>query len=91
MLGNFLSDLWSYNITNREWNWLSGVSTVNSAGVYGSKGIPSTANYPRARSAHGMAFNSNLNSIYVFGGNSISSSLICISINDSSLIRCYFE
>jgi hypothetical protein len=61
-----------YNISSTEWTWLSGNTTVNAPGVYGTKGIPSINSYPGGRERHSMAFDSKLNCIYVFGGKTIS-------------------
>jgi hypothetical protein len=57
-----------YNIPSNQWVWLSGSNTVNVAGVYGIKGVPSVNNYPGGRRVHSMALHPTLNCIYVFGG-----------------------
>ena len=50
------------------WTWVSGSSTTNVVGVYGTKGVPSVNNYPGSRSSHSMAFHSAMNCHFVFGG-----------------------
>jgi hypothetical protein len=48
------SDLWQYDPATQYWTWVSGSSSHNQAGIYGTKGIPDPANSPGAR--HGAAF-----------------------------------
>jgi N-acetylneuraminic acid mutarotase len=45
----FLNDLWEFNSATKQWTWMSGSSTVNAGGVYGSLGVPSANNVPGAR------------------------------------------
>ena len=47
--GKVLNDLWKYNTLTNVWTWVSGDSTVNQKGVYGTKGLPDAANKPGAR------------------------------------------
>jgi N-acetylneuraminic acid mutarotase len=44
-----LNDLWGYNFSSGQWTWKSGDNTLNSAGVYGTKGIGAAANKPGGR------------------------------------------
>ena len=60
-----LNDLWKYS--NGEWSWISGGNTINTPGIYGTKGVPSPSNYPGARlSAVGGIDSSG--SFWLFGG-----------------------
>ena len=61
----YLNDLWKYS--NGEWTWMSGNKTGRVAGVYGTKGVPSTSNYPGARDSMGFGIDSS-GSIWIFGG-----------------------
>jgi hypothetical protein len=45
--GGFVNDLWRFDGTN--WTWMSGASTLNQVGVYGSRGAPASPNVPGAR------------------------------------------
>ena len=54
-------------ISSLEWTWISGSSSVNGAGVYGTQGIPSPSNYPGARGYMGFGIDSS-GSIWIFGG-----------------------
>ena len=44
---NYLNDLWKFDGSN--WTWISGDNDRNQSGVYGTKGIPDSANKPGAR------------------------------------------
>jgi N-acetylneuraminic acid mutarotase len=44
-----LNDLWKYNIATNRWTWMSGSTTVNGSGSYGTKGVADVANVPPAR------------------------------------------
>ena len=46
-----LADLWEFSPTTGQWTWISGASTVNAAGVYGTKGTAAVTNAPGARYA----------------------------------------
>ena len=63
-----MNDLWMFDITSRIWTWVSGSDTVDAAGVYGTKGVPSVNNYHGGREHHSMIFHSSLNCLFAFGG-----------------------
>ena len=44
-----LNDLWQYNPSTGIWTWMSGATTINANGVYGTQGVPNVANVPGAR------------------------------------------
>jgi len=43
------NDLWEYNVTSKEWTWVSGSNTTGQPGTYGTLGAASPANVPGAR------------------------------------------
>jgi len=43
------NDLWEFNSTTKEWTWMSGSSSVNAGGVYGTLGAASTTTVPGSR------------------------------------------
>ena len=45
--GGYINDLWRWDGTN--WTWISGTSTVNPSGIYGTKGVANAANAPGGR------------------------------------------
>ena len=67
-----LNDLWEFNVTTREWTWMSGSSTIpgygyGQPGVYGQLGIPGTRNTPGGRfGAFGWA--DQQGNLWLFGG-----------------------
>lgn len=46
----YLNDLWMYDPTIQQWEWVSGAPWPNTSGVYGTLGTPGPANTPGARS-----------------------------------------
>lgn len=69
----YLNDLWEFNTTSKQWTWVSGSDTIGSiqnggqAGVYGTKGTPSTANVPGGRTAAVGWIDGN-GDLWLFGG-----------------------
>ncbi|MES2678802.1 MAG: kelch repeat-containing protein [Bacteroidota bacterium] len=49
--GNYgdMGDLWRYNITSGQWAWIKGPVSPDQNGVYGTIGVPATANLPGCR------------------------------------------
>jgi len=50
------------------WTWISGSNTINQPGVYGSKGVPSTENYPGARERGVGWYDHMRQEFWAFGG-----------------------
>src|SRR5205823_4360028 len=46
-VGGFTNDLWKFDRTN--WIWISGTSTLNQSGSYGTKGVSAPSNVPGGR------------------------------------------
>src|SRR6185437_6369224 len=64
---NFLGDLWNYNTTSNMWTWISGDSTPNKMGNYGTKGYSSDTIFPSSRHG-GAGWSDNQGNIWLFGG-----------------------
>ena len=62
----YLNDLWKWDGTN--WTWVSGSNAPNSAGAYGSKGVPAPGNVPWAR-ASSVSWTDAAGNFWLFGGN----------------------
>lgn len=60
-----LNDLWKYS--GGEWTWISGSSTPNQAGIYGTLGVAAPGNVPGARNA-GAAWIDKSGNLWLFGG-----------------------
>lgn len=62
-----VNDVWKFNIATGQWSWISGSSSTNQNGVYGTKGISSSSAIPGARQA-GVSWTGNDGKFYLFGG-----------------------
>jgi N-acetylneuraminic acid mutarotase len=62
-----LNDLWTYSTSNGSWTWLSGASTTNAAGIYGTLGVASTSGAPGARQG-ASAWVDPSGNLWLFGG-----------------------
>ncbi len=62
-----LNDLWRYSTDNSTWIWMSGSSTRNQNGVYGTKGEPDAANIPGAR-YDSISWTDDSGDLWLFGG-----------------------
>jgi hypothetical protein len=67
---NEMNDLWKYDITNNEWTWMSGADTIFSPGIYGIKGISSSANTPPCMWENNGSWTDSNNNLWLFGGQS---------------------
>jgi N-acetylneuraminic acid mutarotase len=62
-----LNDLWKYNISSNQWTWMSGDSTINPPGIYGTKGVTSPSNKPGGRN-EGYNWIDNGGNLWLYGG-----------------------
>ena len=67
-----IADMWKYTVSNNQWTWMSGSQTSDDAGVYGTKGVPSINNYPRARGWGANCWTDSLGFLWLYGGKSTS-------------------
>jgi gliding motility-associated-like protein len=65
--GKIGNDLWKYDISAKEWTWVSGDSIPAVPGSYGTKGLEATSNKPGNR-AFGATWNDRNNNLWLFGG-----------------------
>jgi hypothetical protein len=65
--GRYFNDLWKYNVATGQWTWMSGDNTVNSLGVYGTKGTAAAANKPGARYGQ-TSWTDASGNFWLFGG-----------------------
>lgn len=63
-----LNDFWMFNLTARLWTWVAGSGSINQFGIYGTRGISASSNYPGARWAHSMVIDTRTEVGYIFGG-----------------------
>lgn len=76
-----LNDLWKFNMTTQQWTWISGTNGINLAAVFGSKGVPSTANRSGAR-LNSVSFVDNSGNFWLFGGVGITGGPTIGKMND---------
>jgi N-acetylneuraminic acid mutarotase len=62
-----LNDLWRFNVTTSEWTWVSGSSTIEQRGTYGTQGVADAANFPGAR-GEAVAWSDDTGNVWLFGG-----------------------
>jgi Kelch motif/Galactose oxidase, central domain len=62
-----LNDLWQYNPSTGLWAWMSGPTTGNAAGIYGTLGTAAPGNLPGARSAV-VYWKDAAGNFWLFGG-----------------------
>jgi hypothetical protein len=69
-----LDDLWKYNPLTNEWTWVSGDKVIDQPGVYGTRGVPNTANKPGARYVSNSWID-DFGQLWMFGGYGYDSSI----------------
>jgi Galactose oxidase, central domain len=70
--GAILNDLWEFNITTKQWVWISGANLANQTGVYGTQAI-SNVSTPSAGAVPGsrwgaVGWTDSNNNLWFFGG-----------------------
>jgi N-acetylneuraminic acid mutarotase len=76
-----MDDLWMYNPTSGNWMWVSGSSTADVKGVYGTKGIAAATNVPGARNS-AAAWTDPSGAFWLFGGAGFDSAGTSGDLND---------
>jgi PKD repeat protein len=64
---NVWNDLWKYCASTNEWIWVSGDSTTNALGNWGTRGVSAATNIPQARTGS-VGWTDGNNHLYFFGG-----------------------
>ena len=64
---SYYNDLWKYNISTNQWTWITGSSSVNQPGTYGTQGVAAAANTPGGR-GNGQGWKDAAGNFYLFGG-----------------------
>jgi N-acetylneuraminic acid mutarotase len=63
----YLNDLWVFDITSTQWTWVSGSSSLNQTGFYGTQGEPNSNNVPGARN-ESISWIDGRGDLWLFGG-----------------------
>lgn len=66
-VSELFNDLWSYDPTTKLWTWVSGASSPNAAGSYGTEGTAATTNVPGSRTA-AMGWVDSAGNLWLMGG-----------------------
>ncbi|MFX1275597.1 MAG: kelch repeat-containing protein [Promethearchaeota archaeon] len=61
----WLNDLWRYDGVN--WTWMSGSKITDVNGVYGTRGVPDSLNYPGGRE-NAVSWTDSDDNLWLFGG-----------------------
>jgi gliding motility-associated-like protein len=63
------NDMWRYSVASGFWTWMSGPQySANTAGNYGTLGVPSVNNCPCARGYGAACWTDKNNNLWLFGG-----------------------
>lgn len=65
-----VNDLWKYTPSTGAWTWMGGSNTPNQSGVYGTPGMPATANMPGARQG-AASWTDPSGNLWLFGGDGL--------------------
>jgi N-acetylneuraminic acid mutarotase len=76
-----LSDLWRLDPATGSWTWISGPSTGDSAGSYGTQGLAAPTNNPGAR-VNPVTWMDASGVLWLFGGNGLDSTGTQRNLND---------
>src|SRR3990167_1854792 len=76
---SYLNDLWKFD--GSQWTWVSGASSVNQSGTYGTQGTPASGNVPGARYAS-ISWIDSSNNLWLFGGSGYNGSGSTGYLND---------
>jgi N-acetylneuraminic acid mutarotase len=64
---NYLNDLWMFNVSSKQWTWVSGSNLADQDSVYGNQGVASAANVPGAR-VDAATWVDQSGNLWLFGG-----------------------
>ncbi len=76
-----LNDIWKYNPTSNQWNWVSGSNMFSAYGVYGTQGTASASNVPGARN-QAVSWIDNAGNLWFMGGSGYTSAGSLGNLND---------
>ena len=70
--GSGFNDLWKFDVSLHEWAWISGSSSNNATGVWGTLGVPAAANVPSPRQ-NAVSWIDSSGNYWMFGGDGLDS------------------
>jgi N-acetylneuraminic acid mutarotase len=78
---SILNDLWRYGPATGQWTWMSGATTGNATGVYGTQGVATSTNVPGARDVP-VSWTDGSGNFWLFGGIGNDTTTIDSPLND---------
>ena len=66
--GGMRNDLWKYDLPSNQWTWMSGSSTFNQPGVYGTQCTASASNVPPSKLETRSRWTDDCGNLWLFGG-----------------------
>ncbi|TXJ02795.1 MAG: hypothetical protein E6Q32_01915 [Neisseriales bacterium] len=76
-----LNDLWKYTPSTKQWVWMSGASTINAYGSYGTMGVAAAGNVPGARLG-AVSWKDSAGNLWLFGGFGNAANGVAGALND---------
>lgn len=76
-----LNDLWKYIPSTKQWVWMSGASTINAYGSYGTMGVAAAGNVPGARLG-AVSWKDSAGNLWLFGGFGNAANGVAGALND---------
>jgi hypothetical protein len=64
---SYFNDLWKFNITDKNWTWVSGGKLPNQLGIYGEMGVTSQNKVPGGRESE-ISWYDSAGNLWLFGG-----------------------
>ncbi|WOK08453.1 kelch repeat-containing protein [Imperialibacter roseus] len=78
----WLNDFWKYEFASDKWSFVGGSEINYAAGVYGTKGVPASSNFPGARQ-DALTWKDTDGNFWLFGGRGVTSQTgISAQLND---------
>jgi hypothetical protein len=72
------NDLWEFNPTTIQWTWMSGSSSPNQPGIFGTQGVASPGNVPGARNG-AIGWKDSAGNFWFFGGESVGAGVTALN------------
>ncbi|WP_431210155.1 kelch repeat-containing protein [Puia sp. P3] len=72
---SYMSDLWKFDPSTSQWTWVGGSSTPNQPAVYGTRGTPSSSNFPPGL-FRAMGWTDHNGMFWLYGGTSSVSGVV---------------
>lgn len=75
------NDLWKYDPVSKRWTWMSGSNRINVSGVYGTRGVAASGNFPGSRE-EAVSWIDASGNLWLMGGRGYGTGLQAGLLND---------